>query len=365
MKRVLYITNLPVPYKLAFFKELGKYINLTVAFERRAASNRNADWLSSNVDGFNAIFLKGIKIGMEDGFCPEICKIIKEKKFDDIIVAAYHTPTGMLATTYMKLKKIPFYISTEGGFIKNDNSIKRIIKTFFMSGAKGYFSTGKLIDDYLMYYGAKKNIIYRYPFSSINEYEILDCPLTQSQKDKLKEELGIYEEKIILGVGQFIERKGWDILFEAAKKMPDSIGIYIIGGKATEEYILYKEKNNLKHLHFLEFKQKDVLKKYYYSANIFILPTREDIWGLVINEAMASGLPVVTTDRCIAGLEMIIQNKNGYIIPVNNTEILVETVEKLFSNFNKEIDMEKACLDIAHEYTIEKMAKAFGDILIG
>ena len=54
------------------------------------------------------------------------------------------------------------------------------------------------------------------------------------------------------------------------------------------------------------------------------MPTREDIWGLVINEAMAYGLPIITTDNCLAGLELIKNEENGYIIPVNNTELLAQ-----------------------------------------
>ena len=364
MRKVLYITNLPVPYKIDFFNELGKYVDLTVAFERKMASNRDSEWLSSNIYGFKAVFLSGIKVGVEDGFCPGICELIRKTKYDDIIIGAYHTPTGMLATTYMKINRIPFFISTEGGFIKKDSTIKKAIKTFFMSGAKGYFSTGKLIDEYLVHYGAKENVIYRYPFSSICEQDILKSPLTKEEKKAFKNELGIKEEEIILGVGQFIERKGWDVLFEVAKILPDNIGIYIIGGKATEKYIQFKEKNHLKRLHFLEFKQKNVLKKYYYSADVFVLPTREDIWGLVVNEAMALGLPVITTDRCIAGLEMINQNKNGYIVPVNDANAVLKVAEDILFDYDKRINMGKNCLYTANEYTIEKMAKAFADILV-
>ena len=52
MRKVLYMTNLPVPYKIQFFEELGKRVDLTVAFERRSAENRDSKWLSSECKGF-------------------------------------------------------------------------------------------------------------------------------------------------------------------------------------------------------------------------------------------------------------------------------------------------------------------------
>lgn len=57
------------------------------------------------------------------------------------------------------------------------------------------------------------------------------------------------------------------------------------------------------------------------AADIFVHPTREDIWGLVVNEAMAKGLPVITTDRCVAGLELIKNESVGRIVPVENIDL--------------------------------------------
>ena len=74
----------------------------------------------------------------------------------------------------------------------------------------------------------------------------------------------------------------------------------------------------LKNINFLEFEKKEVLYKYYKAADLFILPTREDIWGLVINEAMAHGLPVITTKKCVAGMELVIKGVNGEIVEVED-----------------------------------------------
>ena len=50
------------------------------------------------------------------------------------------------------------------------------------------------------------------------------------------------------------------------------------------------------------------------ASDLFVLPTREDIWGLVINEAMSFGLPIITTRKCIAGTELITDGENGYLL---------------------------------------------------
>ena len=86
-------------------------------------------------------------------------------------------------------------------------------------------------------------------------------------------------------------------------------------------------------------------------------------YELVINEALAYGLPVITTDKCMAGLEMIEDGKNGYIIPVNSVKKLAEKLTFILSEKDFYEEMRKGCLKTAEAYTIEKMSEAYEKIL--
>ena len=81
-----------------------------------------------------------------------------------------------------------------------------------------------------------------------------------------------------------------------------------------------------KYILFVEFKRKEELAEYYKMADLFVLPTREDIWGLVINEAMAKGLPIITTDKCVAGLELIQNGMNGQIVKSDDISAIRDAV---------------------------------------
>lgn len=85
------------------------------------------------------------------------------------------------------------------------------------------------------------------------------------------------------------------------------------------------KENNLTQIHFEGFKTKEELAMYFKAADIFVHPTREDIWGLVINESMAYGLPVITTNKCVAGMELI-TNKEC-LIDTDNSEQLKSIME--------------------------------------
>ena len=359
--KILFLTNYASPYRVDFFNELGKNCDVTVLFtdKTKEQKHRSQEWFSgNNNDNFKYIQLVR-KLGFKNkNIYLDVFKYLN-KSWDKIVICGYSSPTAMLAIQYLKLKKIPFYIEVDGGLIKQDSWLKYKIKKHFLSSATGWFSSGKETNKYLVHYGADKNKIIEYPFTSLKEQDILKQIPTDQEKLNLRKELNLKEEKIILCVGRFSYntgyRKGYDILMKASEKLSKDIGIYIVGDEPTEEFILWRKNKNLDNVHFVGFKTKEELKKYYMAADLFVLPTREDIWGLVINEAMAMGLPVITTDKCVAGLELVEKGVNGYIIPTENSEILAEKINQIFSKNYKQ--MGQNSLNKIKNYTIENMAK--------
>ena len=347
--KVLFMTNIPSPYRVDFFNELGKFCDLTVTFTDRFYAERDDSWKNFKFENFKGVFLKGFSL-KSIRICPEIKKIIKEGKFDKIICADFTSLTGMIAINYMRKHKITYYLESDGGYAKNGKGLKEKLKRHFIKGAQGYFSTAKVHDNYYLTYGATPDKLIRYPFTSLDKKDIIENVPTLIEKQALKDKLQIKEEKVVLAVGRFIYIKGFDVLLKASKSFDNSVGFYFVGGEPTEEYLNYKADN----IHFVGFKNKTELNEYYQMADVFALPTRGDVWGLVINEAMANGLPVVTTDKCIAGLELV-DDTNGKIVPVDDVDGFVNAIQSIF-NQSSEI-LAKNSLNKIKPYTIQNMAK--------
>ncbi len=361
--KVLFLTNVPSPYRVDFFNELGKYCDLTVVFEKNTSTERDKSWSQYKFNNFKGVFLKGFSIGPDTAICFGVKKIIKNGKFDKIICTNFLNPTGMLAISYMRRKKIPYYLESDGGFFKNGKGIKEKIKRHFIKDAFGYFSTAKVHDEYYKFYGAVEEKIYRYPFTSISKKDVITYVVTNEEKLNLRQKLEIKERFIILAVGQFIHRKGFDILLKSTISLPKDVGVYFVGGIPTDEYINIVNENNLNNVHFVGFKSKEDLKEYYKSADVFVLPTREDIWGLVVNESMANALPVITTTNCISGLELVVENKTGILVPVEDVDALTNAINKLINDNDTLNAMRQNCLDVIELYTIENMVKKHIEIL--
>ena len=355
--KILWLTNIPSPYRVEFFNELGKHYELTVLFERSGSSERDENWKQCNFISFNGIIIKGMNIGADKALSLGIVKHLKKHKYDHIIVSNALTPTGIIAIKYMRANKISYSIESDGAFPKNGKGLKERLKSYILKGADIYFSTSKIHDEYYLMYGAKNDKIVRYPFTSIRNNDILKKPLEQSEKDKIRNRLGIKEDKVVLSVGQFIYRKGYDVLIKASSKLGKSIGVYIIGGTPTKEYLGLKNKLEVTNVHFGSFKTKECIFEYFSAADLFVLPTREDIWGLVINEAMAFGLPVITTNKCIAGLELIRDYENGFIIPIDDVDSLTNKINEVLNHNGLCTQMSIKSIEIIQGYTIEKMVE--------
>lgn len=354
--KILFLTNGPSPYRVDFFNELGKSTDLHVIYERKQPSDRDKSWSTKKAINFKETYLNGINVGNDSAFSFSFLKHVRDKSYDIIIVGGYSTPMGMLAIEYLKIANKPFILNADGGIIKEDSNFKYKFKKHFIGSASAWLSTGKNTTDYFMNYGGKENKIFEYPFTSIKEGDIVQSVVDENEKKELRDKLSLVEENIIISVGQFIHRKGFDVLIESMKVMPKTYGVYIIGANPTEEYLKLKEDYGINNLHFVGFKTKRDLSEYYKAADLFVLPTREDIWGLVINEAMAFGLPVITTENCVAGIELIKNNENGFIIPIDNESELANKIMTIIDNRELRLNMSINNIEVMKKYTIENMA---------
>ena len=366
--KILYLTNIPSPYMVDFLNELGKRSELTAVFERGGSGVRDRSWDNYSFETFKGIILRGKNIRVteeldDQAICPQVIRYIDRKKYDAIVVANPCTPTGIIAIAYMKMMRIPYAIQSEGGFPKDGRGAKEKLKWLVMKNAALYFSTAKVGDDYFLQYGADATRIRRYPFTSLYDAEVRKERVTKEEKIAVKRKLGITYDKVVLSVGRFIPVKGFDVFIKACSGFDDSVGIYIVGGEATDEYLRLKEELGMTNLHFVGHVDKATIKSYYTAADVFALNSRGDTWGLVINEAMSYGLPVVSSDKCYAALALIENDVNGYVVEVDSIAAFRDRIRFLLENDDLANQMGDNNIKKMQEYTLEKMAETEINVL--
>ncbi len=133
-------------------------------------------------------------------------------------------------------------------------------------------------------------------------------------------------KKNILYLGYLRKGKGIDLLINAYKKLHLKNTMLIIAGTGPEESNLKKIANDDSTIHFVGYVEGAKKVLYYSIAHLFVLPTYHDSWGLVINEAMYYGLPIIVSSAAAAS-EMV--TDNGYVIPPGDEQALFDALHKL------------------------------------
>ncbi len=365
MMRVAYITNIPAPYRVEYFNEIAASCELTVIYERGSSTERDSAWVNRQERRFSEVFCNSRPFQADKSISFDLIREIKKHHFDVLVACGYCSPSVVFLIYYCQLHRIPYFIETDGNFPHREKPIIRALKRSLISKATAIFSTSDLSLSSYRSLGYKGRLI-KYPLSPLHEAEILQARPDECQKLELRRQLQISEKFAVLSVGRFTYRdgygKGYDVLMRAAAILRElDIGWYIVGGAPTEEFALIREREKLNQVHFVDFQTKEDLARYYLAADVFVLMTVSDVWGLVINEAMAYGLPVITTEKCMAGLEMIQDEENGFILPVGDEIQLVKKLCYLRSNPKVISEMSHRNLQKSHWWTIERMASVHMD----
>ncbi|CAI9084844.1 glycosyltransferase family 1 protein [Candidatus Methylacidiphilum fumarolicum] len=151
----------------------------------------------------------------------------------------------------------------------------------------------------------------------------------------------------VLCVGQITPRKGQIDLLEAWKRLKLKNAELILLGSIDPlmKPILSQYKDCFTYMGFCSW---DKVPYYFQQASVFVLPSIEDGFGCVISEAMASGLPVITTTNTGAS-DVVDEGINGYIIPIRSPEKLAEKLEILYKNQSLREEMSKNALEKARK----------------
>lgn len=350
MKKIIWLTNLPAPYRIEFFNQLGQFVDLQVIFERSKSDNRNINWFDYNFNNFKGIILEGKCL--KD--MQKIKKILSQEKFDFAFNSDYSSCLGMYFYFLCKKENIKLILEADGGIPKYRGPLDKII-SLIMRSYSFYFSSGRYTDLYFKYYNIDENKIIHYNFTSLTENEI-----KINSMHKLREDEHILN---VLSIGQQIYRKGFDILIKAISKLDFEITVDIIGGKPSPEIKKMIIDNSLENIKFYDFMKKEELNEYFLKADMFVLPSREEIWGLVVNEAISFNLPVITSDNCIAGKEFCDLAEIGLIYENENYTDLANKIKTLHDDQEMRYKLSRNCELINMEFTIENMAKKHVDFI--
>ena len=164
--------------------------------------------------------------------------------------------------------------------------------------------------------------------------------------------------------GQMIARKGVDALLAAFARLGESARLLLVGREAELPTMLAALPEKVRaRIEYAGFRAPEALPEFFARADVFVLPSRYDGWGVVVNQALGAGLPVLCSDAVGAGHDLVAEEKNGVRFPVGDADALGAAMQRLLDAPELIDRWGAASREKAHEYLPERGAARWVEVL--
>ena len=311
--KIILLTNAPAPYRLPIYKIISQAYkdDFLVIFAAKLEENRS--WVLTDFN-FKHFFLKENIKPKKDGFNfihnnPDVW--LKLKEFDpDVIITTGFNPTHLYSWVFSVLYGKKHVCMTDGWLEseKHLSVIHRLVRRVVIKTSHAFIGASKNSLDLYRSYGAKEEKLFQSHLCIDNKHFKNNNSLKERRYD-------------LMFSGQLTERKlplfFAEIVKKVSKEIPN-LKILILGDGPMKQELLSKLDGSGIDYHYAGFVAQEELPKYYSNARLFLLTTRVDAWGVVVNEALASGVPVLTTPYAGVVNDLLIDGQNGYVLEVDS-----------------------------------------------
>jgi glycosyltransferase involved in cell wall biosynthesis len=257
---------------------------------------------------------------------------------DVILCGGYNYLASWQALSWARNRGIPFFLWSES----NVQDIRRgyvpveTLKDAFLKRCDGFVVPGRSAREYLHAHKMDDSRVFTAPNAVDNDLFRNAAKAARQQADQRRRELRL-PDRYFLFVGRFVPEKGVFDLLSAYAKLNEPIRgqvglVYVGDGTAHHELEERAASISPGMVRFAGFVQRDVLVAYYALAEMLILPTYSDPWGLVVNEAMACSLPVIVSRVAGCAADLVRENWNGMLVSPGDVPSLTRALETIAGN---------------------------------
>ena len=303
------VTNIPAPYREEVHRLVAEYFggNHTVIYCQEREPNRiwklaERHYPAITLQGWMATY-RGRYIHCNPDIVAELNRLDP-----DVVITTGFTPTMLLAFGWAVARQRRHIAMTDGWAFSETvlSPLHRALRKLVFRFSSAFI-------------GASRHSLDLYRSYHCNEAALFQSHLC-ANNDLFFAQVGADKEYELLFSGQFVEGKLPLFFAEVAaavKKLHGRCRVLLLGDGPLREPLLqklYSEGVEVTHPGYLA---QDQLPAWYAKAKILLFPTRQDAWGVVVNEAMAAGLPVITCENAGVAHDLVQNGINGYVLPLD------------------------------------------------
>ncbi len=365
--RITFLTVIPAPYQCELFDAIHRHPGLTPRVYYLGDASPGCQWTRPTLPSYSQV-LPGVALHALTECCflnPSAIRHLRHEPADLVVVGDYFTLTNQLVMRDLNRRGVPWVFWGERPGLTRRSRLGRQLRRWAQRpiriGAKAIVGMG-----------SRAQAAYRQlvnddrPVFNIPYY----CDLTRFLAIPRSFETHPARPVRFLFSGQMIARKGVDVLLDAfitlSHRYADSQSaprLTLLGdGPQRQPYQSRVPAALRDRIVFKGFVQPSALPDAFAQADVFVLPSRHDGWGLVINEAIAAGMPVITTDCAGAAADLVEDGRNGFVVPADNAEALLNAIGRFIRDPAMIEPFAARSRTIARRYRLECGAQRWYDL---
>jgi glycosyltransferase involved in cell wall biosynthesis len=360
--RLAYLVSHPIQYQAPLLRRIAQEpdIDLTVLYGSDFSVRGYKDegfgvgvkWDVPLLEGYRHEFLPKLRDNGTQGIFSPISHGIAGRLqaggggagYDVLWVHGYFTVNAMQAILSAKSLGVPVILRAESWLGDRQRTGRtRAAKRLFFAGLKemvdAVMPIGTLNDQYWHHYFGDDIPRFQMPYAVDNAYFQHKSEAAKASRADLMAELKLEEGRgVILFASKLQQRKNCGDLLEAYRRFASSIekgkAPYLVIVGDGEDRVALEERakaQRLEDLRFCGFRNQSELPRFFDLCSVFVLPSRHEPWGLIVNEVMNARRPVILSDDVGCQPDLVTDGVEGFVYPVGDVDALAEALRRTFA----------------------------------
>lgn len=336
MARVAVVSPEPTPYRAPLFDRIAERddIELTVIYAAHSVASRT--WRVE--PHHRAVFLRGVRIPgartlvrHDYPVTPGVFRALGEAQPDVAVASGWSTFASQAAIAWARARGIPYVLLVEshdaGPRPRWRRAVKGAVVPRLVRNASGWLAVGSLARDSLVARGADPERVRIFANTiDVDRWIARAESLERTRSD---------DDVVVLSVGRDVPEKGFDVLRPAAAAA--GVRLEIVTGGLDESELAQR----------------------YHDADVFALLSTHEPWGVVVNEAAASGLPLVLSDRVGAARDLLVDGENGFLVTAGDEQAAAGALRTLARDADLRRRMGARSRELVRDWGYEPSVGAF------
>lgn len=374
--RLAYFVTHPIQYQAPLLRQIAAdpAIDLTVFFATDFSLRTHFDpgfgreiaWEVDLLGGYRHEFLPVLgddsRLSLLRPFNYGIARRLIRGRFDAVWCHSCARVPHLTALIVGRLLGMKVFLRDEASFVSsNPTRTRRFIKACFLNAMKpvlsGILTIGAKNREFYAAMGFRQERLFRMPYAVDNKWFAERFAEAASRREAFRAELGLKPGRpIALFAAKLQPRKRAQDLIRAFKTVVDDPAagnpyLLIAGdGELRDELQALAADAPANSIHFLGFRGQTDLPPLYDLCDVFVLPSNTEPWGLVTNEALNAGRPVIATTEVGSAYDLVREGENGFVIEPGDIDALAGHLLTLFSDRDLRERMGRKSLEIIENW---------------